>query len=262
MNIETVQERARAHGREQEDLEVLLTPYWLALRDKLHKDRGFTYPRLAERPDYTEFAETGVVFHQTYNDACECHPEWVDAAIECPYGLLSKTPEKMVEGLKKEEMQAEAEKLRKDLETADLKRRSKIASDLSLYLRLRARYSKEERDKQEHPKALAKTEAASANVEGIYRLLSASEDDPEEPLKLLEIIDTGGQGQEIVPMSLQACPPHRPVPFVLVETTLDEFRGILEGRIYLPKQWMVGDCLFSRGKETAPGDRDPATGMP
>ena len=121
MSIETVQERARAHGREQEDLEVLLTPYWLALRDKLR------------------------------------WPMPPHAAIECPYGLLSKTPEKMVEGLKKEEMQAEAEKLRKDLETADLKRRSKIASDLSLYLRLRARYSKEERDKQEHLKALAKT---------------------------------------------------------------------------------------------------------
>jgi hypothetical protein len=83
-----------------------------------------------------------------------------------------------------------------------------------------------------------------SSIVQIFRILTSDqdEDNPAEPLKLLEVNrDTSPSG--IVPIAFG---PARDVPFpsVIVEVTPDEFAMINRRELQLPAGWQVGEALY------------------
>lgn len=80
---------------------------------------------------------------------------------------------------------------------------------------------------------------ADPSLRAIYRLISAHEEDPEEPIKLLEVNpDTPATGVD--PIRFNAHPPSGlHYPAVIVEVTPEEFGEIKNGRVRLPDHWQL-----------------------
>lgn len=78
----------------------------------------------------------------------------------------------------------------------------------------------------------------------IIRLVSSVEDDPREPIKLLEV-NPATSPSGILPIAFAADPPSVPFPSVVVEVTENEFLRIGSGMLVLPSGWQLGDTLYS-----------------
>jgi hypothetical protein len=89
-------------------------------------------------------------------------------------------------------------------------------------------------------------------LKAIYRLIGNDEEDPSEPIKLLEVNeDTLPAG--IVPVYFGSLPHKRiQYPYVIVEITPVEFQQLVKGEISLPYGWTHGPLYqHSRTLETA-----------
>jgi hypothetical protein len=81
----------------------------------------------------------------------------------------------------------------------------------------------------------------------IIRVVTDSEDDPGEPVKLLEVNpDTSPSG--IVPIAFGPDPPQIPFPTVVIEVTEAEYDKILEGSLKLPDGWLRDETLYPRAE--------------
>jgi hypothetical protein len=77
----------------------------------------------------------------------------------------------------------------------------------------------------------------------IVLLVADSEQDANEPVKLLEVNpDTSPSG--IVPIAFGANPPTVPFPSVVIEVTEGEFEKINAGRMPLPDGWRLGKTIY------------------
>ena len=78
----------------------------------------------------------------------------------------------------------------------------------------------------------------------IFLLEPVDEEDPEEPIKLLEIVE-GTLERGIEPIGFVADPAHGiEYPVVLVEISPSEFEGIPEGKLILDNEvWTIGKEL-------------------
>ncbi len=80
-------------------------------------------------------------------------------------------------------------------------------------------------------------------IRRIIRVVADREDDPAEPVKLLEVNpDTPRSG--IVPIAFGAAPPEIPFPSVVIEVTEDELEDIRSGGLSLPNGWRLDGTLF------------------
>jgi hypothetical protein len=85
-------------------------------------------------------------------------------------------------------------------------------------------------------------------IVSIYRILSLSEDDPREPVKLLEVNpETAPAGFVPIAFGRSEDVPH---PWVIVEITPLEFEKL--GELNWPQGWTLGEKLY----ETALGSYD------
>ena len=77
----------------------------------------------------------------------------------------------------------------------------------------------------------------------IVRVLGDREDDPAEPVKLLEVNpDTSPSG--IVPIAFGPDPPEIPFPSVIIDVTEGEYEDLRKGILHLPEGWRPGDTLY------------------
>jgi hypothetical protein len=99
-------------------------------------------------------------------------------------------------------------------------------------------------DKKEIARSLAQTHVKTEpSISRIVRLLAGREEDPNEPVKLLEVnSETSPSG--IIPISFGANPPRVPFPSVIIEVTESEFAEIQSGKMSLPEGWRMGETLF------------------
>ena len=99
-------------------------------------------------------------------------------------------------------------------------------------------------DKNEIARSLAEAHARTEpSISRIVRLRAGREEDPNEPVKLLEVNpETSPSG--VVPISFGANPPQVPFPSVVVEVTESEFAEIESGKMPLPAGWQMGETLF------------------
>ena len=73
----------------------------------------------------------------------------------------------------------------------------------------------------------------------IYRLVSLNEEQPQEPIKLLEVCE-GTVASGILPVSFGAHPPSGiHFPSKIVQVTPDEYQQILTGALSLPNDWTI-----------------------
>jgi len=78
----------------------------------------------------------------------------------------------------------------------------------------------------------------------IIRLIVDEEDQPAEPIKLLEV-NPGTSPSGISPMTFNADPANSvPFPSIVVEVTVTEFSQIQRGKLRLPNGWKLGPILF------------------
>jgi len=82
-----------------------------------------------------------------------------------------------------------------------------------------------------------------ADIVRVFRINSSREEATDEPVKLLEVNqDTAALG--IMPVMLGPTD-DVPYPVVIVQVTPTEYALILENKLSLPKNWVIGDELFS-----------------
>lgn len=80
----------------------------------------------------------------------------------------------------------------------------------------------------------------------IYRIRSAREDDPGEPIKLLEVNANTVATGSVEPFAFAATK-DTPSPTIIAEVTPEEFKQLEEGEIELPRGWsLVGAEPFDR----------------
>jgi hypothetical protein len=81
----------------------------------------------------------------------------------------------------------------------------------------------------------------------IFLLEPLREEDPDEPIKLLEVVE-GTLEQGIEPMGFVADPAHgTDYPFVVVDISPHEYESILEGKLVLDDEgWTIGRELPAR----------------
>lgn len=101
-----------------------------------------------------------------------------------------------------------------------------------------------ETDKNRTAKILADAHRSfDPGIIRIIRLIADSEQDSNEPVKLLEVNpDTSPSG--IFPIAFGPNPPKVPFPSVVIEVTEGEFEKINAGRMHLPDGWRLGETLF------------------
>jgi len=93
-------------------------------------------------------------------------------------------------------------------------------------------------DKSEIARALAEAHRrVEPEISQIFRVVAEREDDPAEPVKLLEVTVTPQAG--IVPISFGADPPDVPFPSVVIEVTEGELKNIQAGSLILPNGWRL-----------------------
>jgi hypothetical protein len=99
-------------------------------------------------------------------------------------------------------------------------------------------------DKSEIARALAEAHRkVDPEILCIIRVVADREDDPTEPVKLLEVNpDTPRTG--IVPIAFGAAPPEIPFPSVVIEVTEDELEDIRSGSLPLPNGWRLQGTLY------------------
>ena len=99
-------------------------------------------------------------------------------------------------------------------------------------------------DKSDIARALAEAHRkVDPEILRIIRVVADREDDPTEPVKLLEVNpDTPRTG--IVPIAFGAAPPEIPFPSVVIEVTEDELEDIRSGSLPLPNGWRLQGTLF------------------
>lgn len=99
-------------------------------------------------------------------------------------------------------------------------------------------------DKSEIAIALAEAHRkADPEILCIIRVVADREDDPAEPVKLLEVNpDTPRAG--VVPIAFGAAPPEIPFPSVVIEVTEDELEDIQSGSLPLPNGWRLQSTLY------------------
>jgi hypothetical protein len=99
-------------------------------------------------------------------------------------------------------------------------------------------------DKSEIARALAEAHRkVDPEILCIIRVVADREDDPAEPVKLLEVNpDTPRAG--IVPIAFGAAPPEIPFPSVVIEVTEDELEDIRSGGLSLPNGWRLQSTLY------------------
>ena len=99
-------------------------------------------------------------------------------------------------------------------------------------------------DKSEIAKVLADAHRRfEPGITRIIRVVADREDDPTEPVKLLEVNpDTLPSG--IVPIAFGPDPPDIPFASVIIDVTEGEYEDIRKGILTLPEGWQTGDTLY------------------
>lgn len=99
-------------------------------------------------------------------------------------------------------------------------------------------------DKNEIARTLADAHRRfEPGITRIIRVVGDSEDDPGEPVKLLEVNpDTSPSG--IVPIAFGPLPPAIPFPSVIIEVTEGEYENLRKGVLSLPDGWQPSDTLY------------------
>jgi hypothetical protein len=99
-------------------------------------------------------------------------------------------------------------------------------------------------DKSEIARTLADAHRKfDRGITRIVRVVGDREDDPAEPVKLLEVNpDTSPSG--IVPIAFGPEPPEIPFPSVIIEVTEREYENLRQGVLNLPEGWHPGDTLY------------------
>ena len=99
-------------------------------------------------------------------------------------------------------------------------------------------------DKKDVARTLAEAHRrVDPEIRCIIRVVAEREDDPAEPVKLLEVnSDTPRAG--IVPIAFGAAPPEVPFPSVIIEVTEDELKEIRSGSLPLPNGWRLQGTLY------------------
>lgn len=82
-------------------------------------------------------------------------------------------------------------------------------------------------------------------ISRIVRLLGDQEEQPTDPIKLLEV-NPATSPSGIVPIAFSPDPPSVPYPSVVIEVTEDEFDRIQGGELGLPWGWRIGPTLYSQ----------------
>ena len=73
-------------------------------------------------------------------------------------------------------------------------------------------------------------------VAEIYRMIAPNEDDPREPIKLLEVSGATLNAGRVMPFSFGPME-GRPYPTLIADVTPGEMRQIVRGEIALPQGW-------------------------
>lgn len=101
-------------------------------------------------------------------------------------------------------------------------------------------------DKQQSAQKIARLHRDSEpGIIHVYRLISANENDPREPLKLLEV------NRDTIPAGVSPLlfPPHPSsglqYPLVIIDVTPDEFEQIKRHDLSLPEDWEVAEEIQS-----------------
>jgi len=99
-------------------------------------------------------------------------------------------------------------------------------------------------DKNEIARTLADAHRKfEPGITRIVRVVADGEDDPGEPVKLLEVNpDTSPSG--IIPIAFGPVPPEIPFPSVIIEVTEGEYQDLCKGVLSLPEGWRPGDILY------------------
>ncbi len=82
------------------------------------------------------------------------------------------------------------------------------------------------------------------NLTNVYLVEPIAESDPEEPVKLLEVVD-GTIERGIEPLTFAADPAHgREYVSVIIEVSPREFEAVLSGKLTFPRpSWKLGQEL-------------------
>jgi len=107
-------------------------------------------------------------------------------------------------------------------------------------------------DKSETARVLADAHRkVEPGIRRIIRVVGDREDDPREPVKLLEVNpDTSPSG--IFPIVFGPDPPSIPFPSLVIEVTEQEFQRIRAKSLPLPHGWRLDETLYPA---TAPSRR-------
>jgi hypothetical protein len=80
-------------------------------------------------------------------------------------------------------------------------------------------------------------------INRIVRLITESESDESEPVKLLEV-NPATSPSGIFPIAFAADPPTIPYPSVVIEVTEEEFELISTGKLALPFGWHLDETIY------------------
>ena len=99
-------------------------------------------------------------------------------------------------------------------------------------------------NKNEIAKLLADAHRAiEPAISRIIRLVAEREDEPREPVKLLEV-NPATSPSGILPIAFAADPPEVPYPSLVIEVTEAEYEQITAGALRLSAGWRLADTLY------------------
>lgn len=100
-------------------------------------------------------------------------------------------------------------------------------------------------NKEDVAKVLANAHRVTdPEITRIVRLVGENEQDPNEPIKLLEV-NAATPPSGVVPIAFAPDPPDIPYPSIVIEVTPDEYAQIVDGKLMLPKGWTIEEVLYS-----------------
>jgi len=85
--------------------------------------------------------------------------------------------------------------------------------------------------------------AVEPSITRIIRIITETEDETREPIKLLEV-NPATSPSGIFPIGFTADPPRIPYPSVVIEVTESEYEQIRSNKLSLPEGWRLGETLY------------------
>ena len=99
-----------------------------------------------------------------------------------------------------------------------------------------------------------KTFESNDGITHVYRLIAAAEDDPDEPIKLLQAHELH-EPVGFHPLGFRPAPAvGMPYRYIIVGASPGELVDVQGGRLELPRGWKLGEELCGPGTERPPID--------